>query len=89
VQRRSWAVRIEIRLPWKFVERRERQLGEGRKDCVMRIFMLGTPRDIFLERSNQEREHLKYEGKSFNKRNFILKCKEKYAQRKILFRDTK
>ena len=30
-----------------------------------------------------------YEGKSLNKRNFILKCMEKYAQRKILFRDTK
>jgi len=89
VQGRSWAVRIEIRLPWKFVERRERHLQEGRKDCVMRIFMLGIPRRIFLERSNQEREHLKYEGKSLNKRNFILKCKEKYAQRKILFRDTK
>ena len=30
-----------------------------------------------------------YEGKSLNNRNFILKCMEKYAQRKILFRDTK
>jgi len=29
-----------------------------------------------------------YEGKSLNNRNFILKCMEKYAQRKILFRDT-
>jgi len=28
-----------------------------------------------------------YEGKSLNNRNFILKCMEKYAQRKILFRD--
>ena len=28
-------------------------------------------------------------GKSLNNRNFILKCMEKYAQRKILFRDTK
>jgi len=32
---------------------------------------------------------LLYEGKSLNNRNFILKCMEKYAQRKILFRDTK
>jgi len=31
----------------------------------------------------------KYEGKSLNNRNFILKCIEKYKQRKILFRDTK
>ena len=30
-----------------------------------------------------------YEGKSLNNRNFILKCMEKYAQWKILFRDTK
>jgi len=30
-----------------------------------------------------------YEGKSLNNRNFILKCIEKYAQWKILFRDTK
>ena len=30
-----------------------------------------------------------YEGKSLNNRNFILKCVEKYVQRKILFRDTK
>ena len=30
-----------------------------------------------------------YEGKSLNNRNFVLKCMEKYAQRKILFRDTK
>jgi len=30
-----------------------------------------------------------YEGKSLNNRNFILKCMEKYAQRKILFRYTK
>jgi len=30
-----------------------------------------------------------YEGKSLNNRNFILKCMEKYTQRKILFRDTK
>jgi hypothetical protein len=30
-----------------------------------------------------------YEGKSLNNRNFILKCMEKYAQRKILFWDTK
>ena len=29
------------------------------------------------------------EGKSLNNRNFILKCTEKYAQRKMLFRDTK
>jgi len=28
----------------------------------MRIVMLGTPHDILLERSNQEREHLKYLG---------------------------
>jgi len=28
-------------------------------------------------------------GKSFNNRDFILKCMENYAQRKILFRDTK
>jgi len=31
----------------------------------------------------------KYEGKSLNNRNFILKCMEKYAQWKILFLDTK
>ena len=30
-----------------------------------------------------------YEVRSFNNRNFILKCMEKYAQRKVLFRDTK
>jgi len=30
-----------------------------------------------------------YEGNSLNNRNFILKCMEKWAQRKILFRDTK
>ena len=30
-----------------------------------------------------------YEGKSLNNRNFILKCMEKYAQRKFLFWDTK
>jgi len=30
-----------------------------------------------------------YKGKPLNKRNFILKCMEKYSQRKILFRDTK
>jgi len=30
-----------------------------------------------------------YKGKSLNNRNFILKCMEKYARRKILFRDTK
>ena len=30
-----------------------------------------------------------YEGKSLNNRNFILKCMGKYAQWKILFRDTK
>ena len=30
-----------------------------------------------------------YEGKSLNNRNFILKCMEKYAQRKILFQDSK
>jgi len=30
-----------------------------------------------------------YEGKSLNNRNAILKCMEMYAQRKILFRDTK
>ena len=30
-----------------------------------------------------------YEGKSLNNRNFIIKCMEKYAQRKIVFRDTK
>jgi hypothetical protein len=32
---------------------------------------------------------VKYEGKSLNNRNFILKWMEKYAQRKFLFRDTK
>ena len=32
---------------------------------------------------------LTYKGKSLNNRNFILNCMEKYAQRKILFRDTK
>jgi hypothetical protein len=31
----------------------------------------------------------KYEGKSLNNRNFILKCMQKYAQWRILFRDTK
>jgi hypothetical protein len=30
-----------------------------------------------------------YEGKSLNNKNFILKCIEKYAQWKILLRDTK
>jgi len=30
-----------------------------------------------------------YEGKSLNNGNFILKCMEKYGQRKILFEDTK
>jgi hypothetical protein len=30
-----------------------------------------------------------YEGKSLNNTNFILKCMEKYAQQKILFRNTK
>jgi hypothetical protein len=30
-----------------------------------------------------------YVGKSLNNRNFILKCMEKYTQRKILFWDTK
>jgi len=30
-----------------------------------------------------------HEGKSLNNRNFILKLTVKYAQRKILFRDTK
>jgi len=30
-----------------------------------------------------------YERKSLNNMNFVLKCMEKYAQRKILFRDTK
>ena len=30
----------------------------------------------------------KYKGKSLNNRNFVLKCMGKYAQRKILFRDT-
>jgi hypothetical protein len=30
-----------------------------------------------------------YIRKSLNNRNFILKCMENYAQRKILFRDTK
>jgi len=34
-------------------------------------------------------QQCKYEGKSLNNRNFILKCMEKYAQRKILFQDTK
>jgi len=34
-------------------------------------------------------ELFKYEGKSVDNRNFILKCMEKYAQRKILFGDTK
>jgi len=33
--------------------------------------------------------YTKYEGKSLNNRNFIVKCMEKYAQRKILFRDTR
>ena len=32
---------------------------------------------------------VKYEGKSLNNGNFILNCMENYAQRKILFRDTK
>ena len=31
----------------------------------------------------------KHEGKSLNNRNFIIKCMEKYAQRKILLRDIK
>jgi len=30
-----------------------------------------------------------YEGKSLHKRNAILKCMKKYAQRKILFQNTK
>jgi hypothetical protein len=30
-----------------------------------------------------------YDGKSLNNRNFVLKCTESYAQRKILFRYTK
>ena len=34
-------------------------------------------------------QYAMYEGKSLNNRNFILKCLEKYAQWKILFRDTK
>jgi hypothetical protein len=28
----------------------------------MRIFILGSPHDILIERSNQEREHLKNQG---------------------------
>jgi len=34
-------------------------------------------------------QHRKYEGKSLNSRNFILKCVEKYTQWKLLFWDTK
>lgn len=56
---RTWAVRIDIRLPRKYVERSEE---EGRDDCIMRIFMLRTPHGILLERSNQEREHLENLG---------------------------
>jgi hypothetical protein len=33
-------------------------------------------------------KHNIYEGNSLNKRNVFLKCMKKYAQRKILFRDT-
>jgi hypothetical protein len=33
--------------------------------------------------------YLNYEGKSLNNRDFILKYMEKYAQQKILFRDTR
>ena len=39
--------------------------------------------------NHQSTPNPKYEGKSLNNRNFILKCMEKYAQWKILFRDTK
>jgi hypothetical protein len=62
VQERTWAVRIEIGFSRKFVGRTGRQLQEGRKHCIMRVFMLGTPHDSLSERSNQEREHLKYLG---------------------------
>ena len=33
-----------------------------RDDWIMRIFMLGAPHGILLERANQEREHLKNLG---------------------------
>ena len=43
---------------------------------------------VVLDWQLQYHAHI-YEGKPLNNRNFILKCMEKYAQRKILFRDTK
>ena len=45
--------------------------------------------DLELARRNWNCNNRFYEGKSLNNRNFNLKCMEKYAQRKLLFRDTK
>jgi len=45
--------------------------------------------DLIRTKISPTQFRLLYEGKSLNNRNFILKCMEKYAQRKILFRDTK
>jgi len=42
-----------------------------------------------LRSKSPQKGQNKYEEKSLNNRNFILKYMEKYAQRKIVFRDTK
>jgi len=36
--------------------------------------------DAVLRMTHHSADNLKYEGKSLNNRNFILKCMEKYAQ---------
>ena len=52
--------------------------------------MLATKQE-WPERTQKFLEYKKYniQGKVLKKRNFILKCMQNYAQRKILFRDTK
>jgi len=59
-----------------------------RGDELSTLTDVSKNRSVFISRFSQPIEKI-YEGKSLNNRNFILKCMEKYAHRKILFRDTK
>ena len=60
------------------------------ENFIMMSSRIGTPHLILSQMTNSWMVGwVRYKGKSLNNRNCILKCMEKYAQRKILFRDTK
>ena len=73
----------------KIHEKNRKQFASSNNREMRMQVQQHTPSLYCKKYKNPQNERHLYEGKSLNNRNFILKCMEKYAQRKILFRDTK